>query len=228
MLLKTYHKLLDVFGSQNWWPMEGGFEPKEWEVCLGAILTQNTNWKNVERALENLKKRNIISPLDIIKIGKEKLAGLIKPSGYYNQKAIRLKGFADFVLGFGGFRQFSKGVSREDLLKVRGIGPETCDSILLYALGRPYFVVDAYTRRVFFRLGILKEPESLTAKNNRKKPSSGNLDYEKIRMFFEKEIPKDTSLYREYHALIVELGKRFCRNEPLCRGCPLKKICKFR
>ncbi len=212
MLLKIYHKLLDSFGSQNWWPMEGGFRPREWEVCLGAILTQNTNWKNVEKALENLKKAGKISPMDILEAEDGELEELVRPSGYYKQKAIKLRDFTDFVMGFGGFRQFSKKVSRKQLLEVRGIGPETADSILLYALGRPHFVVDAYTRRVFSRLGLLKD----------------GLDYEGIRRFFEEKLPKDINLYKEYHALIVELGKRLCRNKPLCKECPLDKQCKFR
>lgn len=211
-LIEVYQTLLEAFGKQEWWPMDGGFSPPEWEVCLGAILTQNTNWKNVERALENLRGEGITRPVDVLKTGREELAGLIKPSGYYNQKAIKLKDFADFVLGFGGFRGFSRRVSRETLLKVRGIGPETCDSILLYALGRPFFVVDAYTRRVFSRLGLLKDGPG----------------YEEVRLLFENNIPKDVNLYREYHALIVELGKNHCKKRPLCEKCPMSGECKGR
>jgi endonuclease-3 related protein len=208
-IMEVYQALLEAFGKQGWWPMEGGFEPREWEVCLGAILTQNTSWRNVEKALGALKGKGIVSPLDVIKIKQEGLAGLIKSSGYYNQKAGKLRAFSDFVLGFGGFRSFSKRVEREDLLKVRGIGPETADSILLYALGRPCFVVDAYTRRVFTRLGLVRE----------------GLGYEEVRQAFEKTLPRDPGLYKEYHALVVELGKRFCRPKPLCRECPLRKGC---
>lgn len=207
--MDIYSTLLEALGEQKWWPMGNGFKPREWEVCLGAILTQNTSWDNVEKALDNLRKAGKVSVTDIIKTKNSRLEKLVRPSGYYRQKAIKLRAFADFVLGFGGFRGFANKVSREALLQVNGIGPETADSILCYALGRPSFVVDAYTRRVFSRLGLIDEKAG----------------YEEVRAFFEKKVPKDVNLYREYHALIVELGKRFCRKKPLCEKCPLRKKC---
>lgn len=189
-LLEVYRKLLDGFGPQGWWPVQFCFSPGEWEICIGAILTQNTNWNNVERALENLKKNNIVTLEDFIKINIKKLENLIKPSGFYKQKAKRLREFAKFVLGFGSVENFLKKVGREELLKVKGIGPETCDSILLYAGNRPYFVIDSYTKRLVKKLGI-----------------ETKMDYESLRKLFENRLPKDVNLYKEFHALIVEWGK---------------------
>lgn len=199
-LLKIYNRLLEQFGPQNWWPASGGFRPKEWEICIGAILTQNTNWGNVELALKNLKEADLLSRKDIQKVSEKKLAALIKPAGYYNQKAKKLK-----VLAY-----FSGKPTRENLLGLWGLGPETVDSILLYAYGLPYFVVDAYTRRVFSRMGLLH----------------AKTDYEKIRNIFESNLPKDVNLYKEFHALIVELAKRHCKAKPLCKNCPLSPDCK--
>ncbi len=188
--------------------MKNGFDPPEWEVCAGAILTQNTNWRNVERALGNLKGGGIISPQDVMKTGGARLRELIRPSGFYRQKAGRLRTFAGFVIGFGNFREFSEKVTREQLLRVDGFGPETADSILLYALGRPEFVIDAYTRRVFTRLGRVE---------------GGG--YEGWKTFFESGLPEDVGIYREFHALIVELAKGFCRKGPVCAGCPVNGLC---
>jgi endonuclease-3 related protein len=204
---ELYEKLLEHFGPQNWWPMLNGFEPPEWEVCVGAILTQNTNWKNVEKALENLKKESITSPYDIEKVKKSNLEQIIRPSGFYKQKAERLKVFADFVLGFGSFEKFSKSVTREQLLNVKGLGPETADSILLYALNRPVFVIDAYTNRICKSVGM---------------GPSKTENYEELRHFFEKKLPKNIKIYKEFHALIVEMGKNHCKAKPLCRQCMLK------
>ncbi len=201
MLMKIYRRLLHAFGPQNWWPVKNGFRPKEWEICVGAVLTQNTNWKNVEKALENMKKHGIVSREDIIRIDTEKLAEIIKPAGYYNQKAKKLKALASL----------EGKITREKLLSVWGVGPETADSILLYAYGKPYFVIDAYTRRVFSRLGLVKETSS----------------YEELRHFFEKNLPRDIQIYKEYHALIVELAKRFCKKKPFCEKCPISDYCKF-
>ncbi len=207
-LISVYQKLLKRFGRQNWWPMTNGFEPPEWEVCIGAILTQNTNWKNVELALQNLKAEKILTPVDIIKKKTSALEKTIKPSGFYKQKAKRLQIFADFVLSFGTFTEFSKNVTREQLLDVNGLGPETVDSILLYALDRPVFVIDAYTKRVFTRLGLAKKK-----------------NYEEWRHFFESNLPPDVGLYKEFHALIVELAKNCCRPRPLCKHCILNWEC---
>ncbi len=201
---EIYKILLGEFGPQDWWPVKNGFEPREWEIIVGAVLTQNTNWRNVEKALLNMKINGIITPGKILKTEDRKLETVIKPSGFYRQKAKRLKAIAKFVID----KNFS--FTREELLKVRGIGPETADSILLYAFDKPYFVIDAYTRRTFSRLDLVKEKEN----------------YENIRKFFKDNLPKDINLYKEFHALIVELGKNFCRKEPECGGCPLKKMCK--
>jgi endonuclease-3 related protein len=207
-LLEIYQRLLERFGKQDWWPVSNGFSPPEWEVCLGAILTQNTNWKNVERALENLKAEKIVTPIDIIKTKTPQLEKAVMPSGFYRQKGRRLQIFADFVLGFGDFRLFSNRVTREQLINVPGLGPETADSILLYALGRPVFVIDAYTKRIFTRLGFAKKKR-----------------YEEWRLFFESRLPKDVGVYKEFHALIVELAKSSCRPKPLCEDCVLNSHC---
>ncbi len=209
MLDKIYKKLLDHYGPQGWWPTSKLVEPPEWEVCVGAILTQNTNWKNVEKALTNLKVAEAIDPQTIKGMNIEKLAELIRPSGFYNQKAERLKKFAEFALGKGSVEDFLKSITRDELLAFNGIGPETADSILLYACGRRHFVVDAYTKRVFNRTGI-------TSTDN----------YEAIRKFVEDNFPKSVKMYREFHALIVRLGKTNCKREPLCKTCPLTKVCR--
>lgn len=209
-LMAIYEKLLARFGEQGWWPMSNGFSPPEWEVCVGAILTQNTNWRNVEKALENLKAGKIVSSLDLIKTGKDELERMIRPSGFYRQKAARLRLFSDFVLGFGSFQKFSKNVTREQLLDVRGLGPETVDSILLYALDRPVFVIDAYTKRVFTRLGMVREWK-----------------YEEWKKFFEDNLPSNVDVYKQFHALIVELAKGSCRKRPLCECCVLGRECSF-
>ena len=208
-LMDVYDKLRKRYGGQGWWPMKNGFSPPEWEVCVGAILTQNTNWRNVEKALKNLKTGKVLSPVDTIKTEAHDLETMVKPSGFYKQKAERLRVFADFVLGFGGFGRFSRKVTREQLLGIKGLGPETVDSILLYALGRPVFVIDAYTRRIITRLGYeIKK------------------GYEDWRSFFESSLPEDIGLYKEFHALIVELAKGSCRPKPSCCQCPLACACK--
>jgi endonuclease-3 related protein len=196
-LSDVFERLLRDFGRQGWWPMIRGFRPREWEICVGAILTQNTNWKNAERALENLIENGVNSPEEILKIKTRKLETLIRPSGFYRQKARRLKSLANFISKFGTFEKFRKNVKRNELLKVKGIGLETCDSILLYACDRAYFVVDAYTRRFVRNLGIKTKD-----------------DYESLRAYFEKNLPRNTELYKEFHALIVEWGKRIGVKNP--------------
>lgn len=188
-LIEIYSKLLGYYGKQNWWPLSYNFKPKEWEICVGAILTQNTNWGNVEKALLSLKNANCLTVNEVLNVEQEKLEGFIRSSGFYRQKAERLKILGEFILGFGSFKRFVNNVKRVELLKVRGIGKETCDSILLYACNRPYFVIDAYTKRLCNKLGIVK--------NN----------YEDYRLFFESNLPKDIELYKEFHALIVRCGK---------------------
>lgn len=207
-LLDIYRKLFSAFGPQHWWPARTPFE-----VMVGAILTQNTNWGNVERAMANLKATDVLTPERINATTFLRLTRLIRPSGFYNQKTQRLKTLAHFLLERydGDIRK----VRREEVSKVRGellaldgIGPETADSILLYALGKPVFVIDAYTRRVFSRHGFLSEKQ-------------GYSDWQGL---FESELPRDEKLFNEYHALIVRLAKTHCRQRPLCDECPLSNI----
>jgi len=208
-LLKVYRILFKRFGPQAWWPADTPFE-----VMVGAILTQNTNWKNVEKAIANLKGAKGLGTggLGAEGLGKmniRRLEELIRPSGYYRQKAKKLKAFVRFFLKeFGGSILKMKGVERADLLRVHGIGPETADSILLYALDRPTFVVDAYTKRIGSRVGLFKFE-----------------DYHEIKDYFEETLPKDLELYKEYHALLVELGKDYCKSRPECKNCPILKLC---
>ncbi len=240
-LISVYEKLLRSFGKQDWWPTGKGFMPAEFEVCIGAILTQNTSWGNAEKALELMKSRGFTNPLAVSTACKEKLEQAIQPSGFYRQKAERLRVFSDFIIGFGGFRAFSKRVTRERLLGIKGIGPETADSILLYAFNQPNFVVDAYTKRVFTRLGICQR--ECCQKDNGKhikhisgcdylgqssKRKQKNVKYDDWQYFFHSNLPKDTNMYKEFHALIVELAKRHCRAKPACEGCPLCKRCAMR
>jgi endonuclease-3 related protein len=206
-LLDIYDRLYAEFGPRCWWPAETPFE-----VMVGAILTQNTAWRNVEVAIENLKRNNLLSPEVLFKAGPEKIAGLILPSGYYNLKAKRMKEFLDYLFeNYAGqpekmLRERTSKL-REELLNVNGIGPETADSILLYALNRPVFVVDAYTKRIFSRHGFIDANDS----------------YEQIQALFSENLPQRTKLYNEYHALIVSLGKLFCKKNPDCSHCPLMK-----
>jgi endonuclease-3 related protein len=206
-LMEIYRKMLGHFGPLNWWPAQTPFE-----VCIGAILTQNTAWSNVEKALLNLKSAECLSPQGIKTVDLQKLAELIRPSGYYNQKAKKLKYFVRFFATEYGssFRRWqadSVEVSRKKLLLVNGIGPETADSILLYALNKPVFVVDAYTRRIFSRHGFF--PDKST--------------YDQIQDFFTLYLPQEVSLYNEFHAQVVYTGKTFCRVRPLCEECPLNR-----
>lgn len=203
---EIYRRLLSCSGPRNWWPAKTPFE-----VMVGAILTQNTSWANVERAIANLKRAKALSPKKLLEIDLEKLEQLVRPSGYFRQKAKRLKiylrfFFASPILGsIPNMQKIETGEMREMLLAVNGIGPETADSILLYALDKPVFVVDAYTRRIFSRLGLVPE----------------KIGYEELRMFFEKSLPGSVALYNDYHAQLVALGNRYCKKRPLCRECPL-------
>lgn len=206
-LLKIYDRLFEHFGPQSWWPGE-----TQLEICVGAILTQNTAWANVEKAISNLKKENCLEFSRLKKIKIEKLASLIKPSGYFNVKAGRLKSFIDYFANQhdGNFSHLFKGNLkdiRDSLLSVKGIGPETADSMLLYAGGFPIFVVDAYTKRIFYRIELIGK----------------NATYEEMQSFFMNNLPRKTNLYNEYHALIVMLGKYYCKPKPVCDPCPLKK-----
>lgn len=207
-LMEIYQLLFERFGSQHWWPGESQFE-----IMVGAILTQNTNWANVEKALKNLKCAGLLSVERIYHLDVSELAELIRPAGYYNIKAKRLKNFVNWLFdNYRGKLANLKGVDTErlraGLLSIKGIGCETADSILLYALNRPTFVVDAYTARVAFRHGLI-EPEA---------------DYEQLRELFQSNQPEDAKLFNEYHALLVKVGKEFCKPKAQCDGCPLEKL----
>ncbi|MEK6861755.1 MAG: hypothetical protein AABY07_07330 [Nanoarchaeota archaeon] len=207
-----YSILLKEFKPQGWWPIRSTYFPEEYsralseeeilEICLGAILTQNTSWKNVEKALENLNKNNLIDLERLNKIDIKELAGIIKSSGYNNQKARKIKEFVKFL-------KSGKEVNRENLLQIWGIGPETADSILLYAYKKPFFVIDAYTKRIINRIGF---------KENK---------YEDMQDLFVNNLQEDYKLFNEYHALLVKLGKDICKKKPLCEKCPLNKRCTF-
>ncbi len=195
-ILTIYNRLLKKYGRQEWWPVSGRFEPPEFEVCVGAILTQNTNWRNVEKALQNLSDAKATTAEAIANMPLTKLQKMIRSSGFYKQKAKRLKNFCVFVKDFEG--DFYKDMTREQLLSIKGIGKETADSILLYACSKPYFVVDAYTRRLFSRLGFIK----------------GKEDYDVIRKMFERSLPNNVELFKEFHALIVENEKSNRKTKP--------------
>jgi len=211
---RIYHILLKEYGKQRWWPttLEGELHPsyhgkkinekQRFEIVVGSILTQNTSWKNVEKAIFNLNKGRLLDINKIKKANKKILAKLIKPSGYFNQKAERLKIIAEFF-------SKKKNPSRDELLSVKGIGPETADSILLYAFNKPVFVVDAYTKRIFSRVGLC----------------DGKCSYGELQELFHKALPKNAKLYNEYHALIVELAKKSCTKKPQCDRCPVRKLC---
>jgi endonuclease-3 related protein len=208
VLLEIYERLLRAFGPRHWWPGESPFE-----VVVGAILTQNTSWANVEKAIVNLKKTGILTPPAMRRVGEDQLARIIKPSGFYRLKASRLKGFVDFLYReFHGemnrMRSEDLGFLRERLLNVDGIGPETADSILLYALGKPIFVVDAYAKRIFSRHNLISE----------------NWGYAEVQSMVMGEIGGDVGMYNEFHALLVFLGKHRCRRIPRCDGCPLEGL----
>jgi len=207
-LLRIYHVLLDRFGPQGWWPAESPFE-----VMVGAILTQNTAWRNVERAIDNLKRAGVLDPRAILQMEEGELAELIRPTGYFRVKARRLKGFVRFfVERFEGeveeMRSQPLEGLRQELMRLEGIGPETADSILLYACEKPIFVVDAYTRRVLGRHRLLQD----------------GAPYDEVQRFFMERLPRDPELFKEYHALLVRLGKTFCRPKARCEGCPLEGL----
>ena len=180
-------------------------------MMVGAILTQNTAWSNVEKAIVSLRSERLLTPEAMAKLGPKRLAKLIRPAGYYNIKAGRLKNFISFLsseygLNLHKMRGEPTTVLRKKLLGVNGVGPETCDSILLYAFDRSVFVIDAYTKRVFSRHGMLESDSS----------------YEDFQDLFMDNLPHDSGVFNEYHALIVRLAKDFCRARPCCRGCPLE------
>lgn len=229
VILKIYNFLFNSYGPQGWWPLtelhdNGGTNPtktgsirgyhpgdytyphtesQQFEIICGAMLTQNTSWQQVERALLNLKQIDSLSPERIITLNPETLKEAIKPAGYYNQKAVRLKTLSEWFLELKG-----KTPEREELLSLKGVGPETADSILLYAFRQPSFVVDAYTRRIVNNLGIADEKAK----------------YSKIKALFEENLPEDIVIYQEYHALLVEHAKRYYQKKINYPQCPLLKI----
>jgi len=206
-LLNLYEGMLKAYGPQQWWPAESAFE-----VAVGAVLTQNTSWKNVERAIANLRTADVLTLPAISRIPPAELILLIRPAGYYNLKAKRLMALCDFLRdagGLEGLKRQSLQVARSGLLSVWGIGPETADDILLYALDRPVFVIDTYTRRLLARQGLAR----------------GNEDYEVLRQGFERALPADVDLFKQFHALIVEHAKAACRKAPICDACCLMGGC---
>lgn len=206
--MAIYSKLYSHFGPQNWWPGETPFE-----MAVGAILTQNTNWRNVEKAILNLKKEGKLNPHSLYKLPEEKLSLLIRPAGYFNIKAKRLKHFVSFLMeDYGGrilnMKREDMNIIRGKLLGVNGIGPETADSIILYALEKPVFVIDTYTKRVLSRHNIMDHG----------KP------YDSFQTLFHSNFKRDVCLFNEYHALLVRAAKEYCKTKPLCSMCPLEGV----
>lgn len=208
-LRNIFDLLLKRYGQQDWWPAETAFE-----VMVGAILTQNTAWTNVERALANLKGAGVLSFRALPALPPEQLAQLIRPAGYFNVKAERLQVFCRFLVENGGecaLREMDTATLRRTLLAVKGIGPETADDMLLYAFDRPVFVIDAYTRRLFSRLGI----------------ATGEEGYEELRHGFEQALGPHVRMFNEYHALIVRHAKEACSASPRCADCCLRGFCLY-
>ena len=207
-LLAIYQTLYTALGPQHWWPADSPFE-----VIIGAILTQNTSWNNVERALNNLKEKSLLDPQKLYGVEEKRLARTIKPSGFFNIKAKRVKHFMQFL--FEGYRGSLEKMFAEDMLSLReklmavnGMGPETVDSILLYAGGKPVFVIDAYTKRIFSRHKLIPE----------------GARYEEVQDLFMNNLEHDTTMFNEYHALLVYVGKHFCKSHPRCSQCPMEGI----
>ena len=207
-LNEIYQLLFERFGPQHWWPGDTQFE-----IIIGAILTQNTNWTNVEKAIANLKSADCLTPEKLYHLDISQLAELIQPAGYYNIKAKRLKSFVNWLFEnyegrLSNLESLDTSRLRAELLAIKGVGRETADSILLYAFDRPIFVVDVYTSRVAVRHGLI-EPGA---------------DYEQLRELFQSNLPENIQLFNEYHALLVKVGKEFCRPKAQCPGCPLEKL----
>ncbi|RLB38282.1 MAG: endonuclease III domain-containing protein [Deltaproteobacteria bacterium] len=204
--MEMYQLLYERFGPQHWWPGDTPFE-----VMVGAVLTQNTNWTNVEKAIKNLKSTGRFSVKGLLDMPEETLAALIRPAGYYNLKTKRLRNLLEMIMrDYDGrleaFFDEDTSTMREKLLSIKGIGPETADSIILYAAERPIFVVDAYTYRILSRHEMVTD----------------DMSYEDLQELFMSHLPEDVQLYNEFHALIVKTGKSFCRKTPLCENCPLQ------
>jgi endonuclease-3 related protein len=208
-LLEIYRTLLDFFGAQHWWPGETPFE-----VAVGAILTQNTSWTNVEKAIANLKAAGCLDAVKLHELDIAAIEKLIRPAGYFRVKARRLKNFIKWLCdNYGGDPRNLEAISttrlREELLSISGIGPETADSILLYALNRPVFVVDAYTARVMVRHGLIAQEE---------------LDYHQLQDLFMSNLEPDAARFNEFHALLVMVGKDYCKPTPRCSPCPINSL----
>ena len=208
VLMDVYRALRAEFGDRNWWPAESPFE-----VMVGAVLTQRTNWGNVEKAIAALKADGALSAEALAGMDLERLQTLVRPAGYYRQKALRLRRLAAWLVERAGgdparLADAPTDALREELLALRGIGPETADSMLLYAQERPTFVVDTYTKRVVVRHGLL----------------DAGCGYVELKEFFEWNLPADVGLYKDYHAQLVEVGKRHCRPRPRCARCPLHAL----
>ncbi len=200
-----YERMFSFFGPQNWWPADTALE-----VMIGAILAQNTNWKNVEKAISNLKEKELLDVLKLYEIPEQELSLLIRPAGYFKVKAKRIKNLISHIVKnynseLSNFFSLDTSSLRQELLSIKGIGPETADSILLYAAHRPVFVVDAYTFRIMKRHNLIWD----------------EISYEELQQLFMKNLPNDEQLFNEFHALIVQTGKHFCKKNPLCTNCPL-------
>jgi endonuclease-3 related protein len=208
-MLQVYDHLLKTFGPQHWWPGDSGFE-----MIVGAMLTQNTNWKNVEKAIRNLRQADLMEPYALYNVPVEELEELLRPAGYFRIKARRLRSLLEFIIkrydgSLTAMLQTDLETLRKELLAVNGIGPETADSILLYAGGLPVFVVDAYTHRIFARHGWI----------------GFDADYHQIQDYVQSSLPEDVRIYNEYHALLVYAGKHFCnKSKPKCNECPLMEM----
>jgi len=208
-LRDIYQRMHHAYGPQNWWPADTPFE-----VMVGAILTQNTAWTNVEKAIVNLKQASLLNPRTIAESEHERVAEAIRPAGYFNVKTQRLKAFCSYLLDQGGENALAARETaqlRQELLAVHGIGPETADDVLLYAFDRPVFVIDAYTRRLLSRIGLI----------------TGDEPYDSLRTGIETALGEDVQMFNQYHALIVQHAKVSCRNKAVCEGCCLTSICKY-
>ncbi len=208
ILNRLFQRLHSHYGELGWWPANDDFE-----MMVGAILTQNTNWQNVEKALANFQQQ--LTPQNILAMTHEALAQTIRPSGYFNQKAVRLKALTQWYQGYDfditKARDMNGDTLRSELLAINGIGPETADSILVYALEQRFFIIDAYTRRILYRVGI-DLPK----------------DYDELRILFENAVPDDLAIYQQYHSLLVEHAKAHCTKVPQCNDCPLGEMCEKR
>ncbi len=225
---EIFSLLYKAYGKQGWWPIfssekdlcvYGSGAPvndiDRFEIIIGAILTQNVAWKNVEKALGALKKNKILSPLKLYKADHELIASCIKPTGYFNQKTIKIKNFLNWFkkinYSFDELKKIKTDKLRKILLEINGVGPETADSILLYALNRKIFVIDAYTKRIFSRLNLISIDDS----------------YDSVQELFHSDFNGTLKKYNEYHALIVAHGKDICKNKPLCTACCLNGMCTY-